>query len=203
MLPLARQKIMRTGDTAQAHGWKESTHKLLFLMTQCVDKNTCEYMLEASVVSFNDSLKALTQAVSFGNGDMAMAVLLGRLLLQLRSTHQRLSYLNHESLGIKKLYLYFYLYYRYDKKMPPHVDLWQKNWRHTQASGNCWRSHCDSPVDDHFHHWLCNLLGVNHPFSDKPKSIISSSSSIHYSLLKSRILIPIKKKRWVNNVNSP
>jgi hypothetical protein len=47
------------------------------------------------------------------------------------------------------------------------------------------------------------LLGVNHPFSDKPKSIISSSSSIHYSLLKSRILIPIKKKRWVNNVNSP
>lgn len=92
-------------------------------MTQCVDKNTCEYMLEASVVSFNDSLKALTQAVSFGNGDMAMAVLLGRLLLQLRSTHQRLSYLNHESLGIKKLYLYFYLYYRYDKKMPPHVDL--------------------------------------------------------------------------------
>ena len=47
-------------------------------MTQSVDKYTCEYMLEAPVVSFNDSLKALTQAVSFGNGDMAI-------------THQRLS----------------------------------------------------------------------------------------------------------------
>ena len=61
-------------------------------MTQSVDKYTCEYMLEAPVVSFNDSLKALTQAVSFGNGDLAI-------------THQRLSYLNHESLGIKKLLL--------------------------------------------------------------------------------------------------